>query len=93
MDPRNGLKDFLVPLVKELIFSASIWGCHALSRSRLRLVVEATVTVIFVMLAAILIVAVGPVVGLAVWLLCLGVVLSVARRLRRYVWGQSFPNR
>ena len=39
------------------------------------------------MLAAVLIVALGPIVGLLAWLLCMGVVLFVAKRLRRYVWG------
>jgi hypothetical protein len=46
-------------------------------------------TVGLVMLAAILIVAVGPVMGLLAWLLCLGVVLSLAKRLRRHVWGHQ----
>ena len=45
------------------------------------------------MLAAIFIVALGPVLGLTAWLLCLGIVLSSAKRLRRYVWDhQSRPN-
>ena len=54
---------------------------------------SASVTVGFIMLAAILISAVGPIVGLATWLLCLAVVLGIARRIRRHVWGQSFPNK
>jgi hypothetical protein len=56
-------------------------------------VIEAVTTVGLVMLAAVLIVAIGPVLGLTAWLLCLGVVLSLAKRLRRVVWGhQSRPN-
>lgn len=59
----------------------------------LHLVIEAVTTVGFVMLAAILIVALGPLIGLLAWLLCLGVVLFLARRLRRFVWDdQSRPN-
>lgn len=64
-----------------------------MSRARLSLVIEAITTVVLVMLAAILIVALGPLVGLVAWLLCLGVVLSFAKRLRRVVWDdQSRPN-
>lgn len=56
-------------------------------------VVGALTTVVLIMLVAILIVALGPIAGVAVWLLCLSVVLSLAKRLRRHVWGhQSRPN-
>lgn len=54
---------------------------------RLRAVIEALTTVVLVMLAAVLIVALGPLVGLAAWLVCLAIVLSVAKRLRRRASG------
>ena len=58
-----------------------------------RRVLPAATTVVFVMLAAILIVAFGPIMGLAMWLLCLAVALAALRRLRRHVWDdQSRPN-
>ena len=52
--------------------------------------VGAVTTVGFVMWAAVLVVAVGPFMGLTVWLLCLAIFQSALRRLRRHVWGQSF---
>lgn len=47
----------------------------------------ATALVAFVMLAAILIVAIGPVYGLMAWLFCLGITHYVLRRVRRHVWS------
>jgi hypothetical protein len=55
-------------------------------------VLGAVSTVVIVMLAAILIVAIGPILGLTAWLLCLAVILSTARRLRQHVWGHQRPN-
>lgn len=48
--------------------------------------------VVFVMLAAMLIVALGPILGVTAWLACLAIFLSVIKRLRRHVWDQSRPN-
>jgi len=53
--------------------------------------VGAITLVAFVMLAAVLVVALGPIPGVVAWLVCLGVFRAVLRRLRRHVWGQSFP--
>jgi uncharacterized membrane protein len=83
MDARDGGEDLVMPLIKELIFSV-----HG-SRCRLSQMIGAVTLVAFVMLAAVLIVAVGPVVGLAAWLLCLAIFRFTLKRLRRRVWGQS----
>jgi hypothetical protein len=48
--------------------------------------------VAFVMLAAMLISAIGPVFGVVAWLCCLGLFQFVLRRLRRHVWGHSRLN-
>lgn len=49
--------------------------------------IGAVTLVAFVMLAAVLIVAAGPVVGLTAWLLCLAIFRAVLKRLRRHVWS------
>lgn len=52
--------------------------------------IGAITLVAFVMLAAILVVALGPIPGVVAWLLCLAVVRAALLRLRKHVWGQSF---
>lgn len=50
---------------------------------------QACVMAAFIMLAAVLIVAIGPVLGLVAWLLVYGSFLASARALRRYVWDNA----
>lgn len=48
--------------------------------------IGAVTLVAFVMLAAVLIVALGPLLGVGAWLVCLGIFRFALRRLRRHVW-------
>lgn len=86
MNALNRAHNRLMALVNEFVFpfAAHVSPCYAYQ------MIGATTLVTFVMLAAMLIVAIGPVLGLMAWLLCLGLFLSLARRLRVHVWGQSF---
>lgn len=54
--------------------------------------IEAVTLITFVMLAAVLIVAIGPIPGLVAWLFVLALFRFALRRLRDHVWGQSRPN-